>query len=90
MFHAVRVANRNAHSVEEVVQFAVVGSEKYQTFAFFLYQFLDGIVVVALVLAANDEDDRSGHAFECIPAGIHVGGFGVVDVLHAGHHGHFL
>ena len=81
------VAYRYAQAVEIVVQLAVVGTEIYQPCAFLLYERFYGIVVVALVLAADNEYCRCLHAFQCIPAGIDICGLRVVDVFHACHLG---
>ena len=72
------------------MELRVVGTEIDQADALLLYQLLDGIIVVALVLAAQDEDGGRGHAFQCIPACIHVGGLRVIDILYASHTCYFL
>ena len=78
-----RVAYGNAQLIEEVVELRVVGTEINQSYALLLNQLFDGVVVVAFVLTAEDEDDRCAHALQSIPAGIDIGGLGVVDIVHA-------
>ena len=73
VFHAVGVANRNAQGVEVVVQLLVVGSEIYDTCTLLLYQVLDLVIIVALVLTTDDEDGRGCHALQSVPASIHIG-----------------
>ena len=68
------VAYGYAHLAEEIVQFGVVGTEEYECTALLLYEFLDLVIVVALVLASYNEHSRSIHTFQCIPAGIDISG----------------
>ena len=84
------VAHGNAQRVEEVVQLSVVGSEIHQPRALLQHQVANGVVVVALVLAADDENHLRAHALQRIPTGVHVGGFRVVDVVDTAHRGHPL
>ena len=84
------VAHGNAQRVEEVVQLGVVGSEIHQPRALLQHQVANGVVVVALVLAADDENHLRAHALQRIPTGVHVGGFRVVDVVDTAHRGHPL
>jgi len=71
--------------VEEAMQFGVVGSQVNQCTAFVQHQILDFCVVIAFVLPADDEYGGGVHALQGIPAGIHVCGFGVVDVGYTAH-----
>ena len=67
------VAYRDAECVKVVVQLLVVGPEIYDTSTFLLYQVLDLVIVISLILTADDEDGRGGHTLQRIPAGIYVG-----------------
>ena len=84
------VAYGYAHLAEEFVQLGVVGTEEYECATLLLYEFLYLVVVVALVLATDDEHGRGLHAFERIPACVDVGGLRVVDILHASHLAYLL
>ena len=44
----------------------------------------------SIVLASQDKYGGRTHAVQCIPACIHIGSLGVVDILYASHTGHFL
>ena len=68
---------------EEIHEFLVVKAHADDGFHLVFHELLDFRVVVAFVLAAEDEHRWGGHALEGIPCGIDVGGLGVVDVAHA-------
>ena len=88
--HGGRVGDGQAQTVERRVQFAVAGAEIDHGAAFLLDQRQDVGIVVALVLAADDEHDGRRHGLEGHVAGIDVGGLAVVDIVHAADGGHAL
>ena len=76
---AVSVADGQSAVLEHSLQLAIVCSEEHEGLAFFFHQIHNGGVVVALVLAAENQDNGRGNGFEGHAAGIYVGGFGIVD-----------
>ena len=58
--------------------------------AFLPNEVVDLGVVIALVLAAEDEDGGCGHRLEGIPAGVDIGGLGVIDETDTTDRSHIL
>ena len=69
----------DTHGVEEVMQLAVIDSQKDEALALLGNEIFDLVVVVTLVQTTQDEDGWLCHALQCVPAGIDIRGFGVVD-----------
>ena len=67
-----RVAYGNAHFIEVVVQFLVVGTEIDDACALLAHEILYRVVVIALVFAADDEYRRSCHALQRVPASVDI------------------
>ena len=66
------IAHGNTQTIKETMQLGIVSSEIYQSRAFLLDKVLDGIVVVALVLASENKHHLGLHALKGIPTGIHI------------------
>ena len=73
ILHAVGIAYRDAEFVEIVMQLLVVCAEIYDAHALLFHQVFDLVVIIALVLAAYDEDSWGLHALQGIPACIYIG-----------------
>ena len=81
--HGEGIGYRFALLVEEVMQLLVVQAHIDQSGATFAYQLLNLGVVIAFVLAAQDEHGRCLHRHQGVPTRVDVGGLRVVDVLNA-------
>ena len=67
------VAHGDAERVEVLVQLGVVGAKVHQPDTLLLHQVEDVVIIVAFVLASQDEDGWRAHAFQRVPASVHVG-----------------
>ena len=74
ILHIVCITHGNAETVEVFVQFRVVGTQENQSLALLFDKLVDVAVVVTLVFSAEDKDGRRAHAFQRVPASIHVCG----------------
>ena len=75
---------------EVLYEFFVVEAHEDEGVAFLADEVVDLRIVIAFVLAAKDEDRRCGHGLEGIPAGVDIGGLGVVDETDTADGGHVL
>ena len=60
-------------SIAQAQQLGVVGAKVYQPDTLLLHQVEDVVIIVAFVLASQDEDGWRAHAFQRVPASVHVG-----------------
>ena len=84
------VGNRNSHAIKEIMKFFVVCSKIYKSGTFLLDQILNLVIVVTLVLTANDKNCRCPHAFQCIPARIYICCLRVIYIEYATNSGNLL
>ena len=84
------VSHWYAKVVKTLMQFFIIYSKVNQTHAFFFDQILYLAVVVAFVSSAKNQHSLGSHTLKCIPAGVHIGGFRVIDEFHATHGSHIF
>ena len=65
-------------------------THEHQRVTFLLHQRINLAVVIAFVLATQDEHGRCGHRFERVPAGVDVRCFAVVDPTYVANGGYIL
>lgn len=88
--YIVGVDDLQAEGVEMLVEFLVMKSHEDKGVAFLSYQVVDFGVVVSFVFASKYENGGCVHALEGVPAGIDIGGFGVVDETDIANCGYIL
>lgn len=84
LLHPRRIEGGDRQGVKGGVQLGAVGGEVDQRLALRLHEWLDLLVVVALVGTAEEEDRPPvRHRLEGVAGGIDIGSLGVIDVLHS-------
>lgn len=83
LLHPRRIEGGDRQGIEGGVELGAVGGEVDQCLALRLHEWLDLLVVVALV-GTTEEEDRPTvrHCLEGVAGGIDIGRLGVIDVLH--------
>ena len=66
---------------EVLNELAIILTHEDERVAFLANQLVNLAIVIAFVRATENQYGRGGHALQRVPAGIDVGGLGVIDVL---------
>ena len=83
LLHPRRIKGGDRQGIKGLVELGAVGGEVDQRLALRLHEWLDLLVVIALVGTAEEEDRPPlRHRLEGVAGGINIGSLGVIDVLH--------
>lgn len=84
LLHPRRIEGGDRQGIKGLVQLGAVGGEVDQRLALRLHEWLDLLVVIALVGTAEEEDRPPvRHRLEGVAGSIDIGSLGVIDVLHS-------